>query len=227
MPLLVLPFLSFFLCFSAPPPPDSLPHTSSPSSLCTPPHIPPPPSLQPVTLPSTHTVLPFIPHHTFHSSLPRSAFGLHLPRQCWVRLPRRHPERRMLRRFRTATASSHWDAKYTSSTTRRLSSSGSIRSVSASAAPPTHTLGFLLALSGLIVSSTASFAGFPVVSGCLRGASIAINLLFQLHRVVGQLYSGGGVLWAKHGKSDGSSVVRKVQGREVRKPLKHYIIPLD
>lgn len=94
-------------------------------------------SFQSVTPPSSHSFHAFIPH-TFHF-LPRSMWGLHSPRQCWVRLPQRHPERRMLRRFRTATASSPWDARYTSSTTLQLSSSGSIRSVSAAATPPTYS----------------------------------------------------------------------------------------
>lgn len=127
-------FFSFFLCYSTlpiPPPPLS----SCPSSLCVSP-TPPPLSFQSVTPPSSHSFHAFIPH-TFHS-LPRSMWGLHSPRQCWVRLPQRHPERRMLRRFRTATASSPWDARYTSSTTLQLSSSGSIRSVSAAAMPPTY-----------------------------------------------------------------------------------------
>lgn len=109
--------------------------SSSPSSLCVSPLLLLL-SFQSVTPPSSHSFHAFIPH-TFHF-LPRSMWGLHSPRQCWVRLPQRHPERRMLRRFRTATASSPWDARYTSSTTLQLSSSGSIRSVSAAATPPTY-----------------------------------------------------------------------------------------
>lgn len=44
---------------------------------------PPPPSLQSVTLPSSHSVHYFIPH-TFYF-LPRSMWGSHSARQCWVR----------------------------------------------------------------------------------------------------------------------------------------------
>lgn len=62
----------------------------------------------------------------------------------------------MLKKFRTATASSPWAARYTSSTMLQLSSSGSIRSVSASATPPTHTLRPSGTVSFHCVSATAS-----------------------------------------------------------------------
>lgn len=68
----------------------------------------------------------FLPHHTSHSLLHGFATACP-PRQCWVRSQQRHLEKKTPRRFRTATASSPWAARYTSSTTPQLSSSGSIR----------------------------------------------------------------------------------------------------
>lgn len=78
---------------------------------------------------SNPSLLPFpsfLPHHTSHSLLHGFATTCP-PRQCWVRSRQRHLEKKTPRRFRTATASSPWAARYMSSTTPQLSSSGSIR----------------------------------------------------------------------------------------------------
>lgn len=114
---------SFFLCYLTPPITSPLFYIFDLST----PHL---------SISLSSFLRPFIPHITCRF-LPRSVWGLHSSRQCLVRWPQRHPERKMLRRFSTATASSQWDARYMSSTMLRLSSSGFIRSVSAPAAPPT------------------------------------------------------------------------------------------